>query len=75
MQVTVDPRVDNEELDPAYGYPLVETVPAEYMTKSPYSLNIREGSENIDASIVGNTPCKPGLDASATKDKQLRFLQ
>ena len=32
-------------------------------------------SENIDVSIAGNTPCKPVADASATKDKQLRFLQ
>ena len=32
-------------------------------------------SENIDVSIAGNTPCKPAADASATKDKQLRFLQ
>jgi len=61
MQVNPSPRVDNE--------------PAEYMAKSPFSQDRRAGSENIDVSVVGNTPSKPGLDASATKDKQLRFLQ
>ena len=61
MQANPGPQVDNE--------------PAEYMAKSPFSQDRRAGSENIDVSVVGNTPSKPGLDASATKDKQLRFLQ
>ena len=75
MKVTVDPRLNNEGPDLAYGQPNSEIAANEHSARSPFTRNIRDGSENIDISVQGNTPCKPDIEASATRDKQLKFLQ
>ena len=67
--------MDKKEPEYAHSKPLTEVAPNDYLAKSPFPRTIRDGSENIDASIQGNTPCKPDIDASATKQKQLKFLQ